>query len=85
MICYAMLLRQARYPIADSRLHLEPPPEPPLQPRPAARAALNLPPELQPAAGELLQLSEAVATWGEALHIAQHSMAWHGIAWHGMA
>ena len=63
-----------RYPIADELLRHEPPPPVPLAPRPPPRFGVNLPPELQRAAGLQLMIVEFVHTFSEWLKMAPFSM-----------
>ena len=63
-----------RYPIADELLRLEPPPPVPLAPRPSPRFGVNLPPELQRAAGLQLMIVEFVHTFSGWLRLAPFSM-----------
>ena len=63
-----------RYPIADELLCHEPPPLVPLTPRPSPRFGVNLPPELQRAAGLQLMVVEFVHTFAKWLKLAPFNM-----------
>ena len=63
-----------RYPIADELLRHEPPPPVPLAPRPPPRFGVNLPPELQRAAGMQLMIVEFVHTFTKWLEMTPFTM-----------
>jgi len=63
--------RKLRYPISDDLLQFEPPPDPPLAPRPTPKYGLNLTPEMQPLAGAMLSACDFVETFGDVLGLSR--------------